>query len=295
MVEFRHVRYFIAVAEERNFSRAAERLHMAQSPLSAAIRQLEHEVGAELLERSSRGVTTTPAGAAFLDHARRIIESVDGAIAAARRAAAGELGTLRIAFSWSARFGTLPALAQAFAAREPDVTVITQEMWNADMPRALRSAAIDLAISLCPERDGELTYELLRREPMVAVLPERHPLAGRAELDLGALREEPFLMFPRELAPRLYDAMLEVCRRGGFEPTIGRRSFHSVSDTGIIATAGGVTLAPRSVGGSIPAAVCIPLSDPEAVLETYLVWLQHTRSPSLDRFRDVARSVFELG
>lgn len=294
MVELRHVRYFIAVAEERNFSRAAERLHMAQSPLSAAIRQLEHEVGAELLERGSRGVSPTPAGAVFLDHARRILENVDGALAAARRAAAGELGTLRVAFSWSARFGTLPAVAQAFATREPDVTVVTQEMWNADMPGALRSASIDLAISLCPERDGELSYERLRREPMVAVLPEGHPLADHAELEPSALRDESFLMFPRELAPRLHDAMLEVCRRGGFEPTISRRSFHSVSDTGIIAAAGGVTLAPRSVSGNIPGAVAVPLAEPEAVLETYLVWLEPMRSPTADRFREVAETVFGL-
>ena len=292
MIELRHLRYFVAVAEERNFSRAAERLHMAQSPLSAAVRQLEQEVETELLERSSRGVTTTPAGAAFLDHARRILESVDRAIAAARRAAAGQLGTLRIGFSWSVRFATLPALAQAFAVREPDVTVITQEMWNADMPGALRSAGIELAVSVCPERDGALAYELLRRETMVAVLPERHPLSDRSELDTQALRDESFLMFPRELAPRLHDAMLDVCRRGGFEPTIARRSFHSASDTGIIGSSGGVALAPQSVAGKLPAAVTIPLADPDAVLDTYLVWPQSLRSPAAERFREVARTVF---
>jgi DNA-binding transcriptional LysR family regulator len=182
MLELRHLRYFVAVAEERNFSRAAERLHMAQSPLSAAIRQLEQEIGAELLARGSRGVTMTAAGGVLLDRARRILEAVDGAITATRRAASGELGVLRIAFSWSARFGTLPALSQRFASGYPDVTVVTQEMWNADMPRALRSATIDLAISLCPERDSELAYELLRRERVVALTPEGHPLAGMAGL-----------------------------------------------------------------------------------------------------------------
>src|SRR5437588_6810683 len=137
MLELRHLRYFVAVAEERNFSRAAERLHMAQSPLSAAIRQLEQEVGAELLNRSSRGVTLTPAGDVLLDRALRILESVEGAVAAARRADSGELGTVRIGFSWSARFATLPTLAQRFAENHPDVTLVTQEMWNADMPAAL--------------------------------------------------------------------------------------------------------------------------------------------------------------
>ena len=106
MLELRHLRYFVAVAEERNFSRAAERLHMAQSPLSAAIRQLEQEIGAKLLSRGSRGVTTTPAGAVLLERARRLLEGVDGAVTATRRAADGELGALRIGFSWSARFAT---------------------------------------------------------------------------------------------------------------------------------------------------------------------------------------------
>jgi len=292
MLELRHLRYFIAVAEERNFSRAAERLHMAQPPLSVAIRQLEQEVGAELLARSSRGVTTTPAGAAFLDRARRILESIDGAIAAARRVAAGELGTLQIAFSWSARFDTLPALARAFAAREPDVTVITREIWNAEVPSALRSQSIDLAISLCPERAGELVYELLRREPAVAVLPRRHPLADRRELETAALRDEDFLLFPRELAPRLHDTMLEICRRGGFEPVIGHRSFHSTGDTGMFSASAGVSLAPASVAGHLHDAVAIPLADREAVLDTYLVWLDETDSPARDRFREIARDVF---
>ncbi len=197
MLELRHLRYFVAVAEERNISRAAERLHMAQSPLSAAIRQLEQEIGAELLARSSRGVTLTPAGDVLLRRSRRVLEEIDGAVAATRRAATGQLGTMRIGFSWSARFATLPTLAQRFAAGHPEVTIVTQEMWNADMPRALRSATIDLAMSMCPERDGQLAYELLRRERVVALLPKDHALAARSELDLRELNHETFLMFPR--------------------------------------------------------------------------------------------------
>jgi DNA-binding transcriptional LysR family regulator len=289
MVELRHLRYFIAVAEERNFSRAAERLHMAQSPLSAAIRQLEHEVGAELLARSSRGVSTTPAGEVLLEHARRILEAVDAAAAAVRRAASGELGTLRIGFSWSARFDILPTLAQAFAESLPDVTLITQEMWNADMPGALRSATIDIAICLCPERDRALRYELLHRDSVVALLPEAHRLARQSEIQLPALNGESFLMFPRDLAPRLYDALLDICRRAGFEPEVSRRAFHSAGDTGTLASSGGVALAPRSVSGNVPGAVAIPIADVDAALETFLIWQPDTRPPTADRFRELAR------
>lgn len=292
MIELRHLRYFVAVAEERNFSRAAERLHMAQSPLSAAIRQLEQEIGAELLSRSSRGVTTTPAGVVLLERARRVLEGVDGAVAATRRAAAGELGTLRVGFSWSARFSTLPALAQRFATEVPDVTLVTQEMWNADMPRALRSATIDAAVSVCPERERELAYELLRRERVAALVPERHRLANLDRVALADLANEEFAMFPRELAPRLYEALLAICRRGGFEPTISRRAFHSAGDTGTLASADAVALAPQSVSGQVPGVVALPLTEDDTVLETFLVWHEAAASATAQRFLALARNAF---
>jgi DNA-binding transcriptional LysR family regulator len=292
MFELRHLRYFIAVAEERSFSRAAERLHMAQSPLSAAIRQLESEIGTPLLDRGSRGVTKTIAGDVLLDHARRIVEAVDGAVAAARRAADGELGSIRIGFSWSARFATLPALAQRFAESHPDVTLITQEMWNADMPGALRSATIDLAISVCPERDGEIAYELLRREPVVALVPDGHRLAAQTQLDARELSGEEFLMFPRELAPRLHDALLEICRQAGFEPIVSRRAFHSAGDTGTLASSDAVALAPESVAGGVPGTVAVPLNPPDTVLETYLLCPEKSVSASGQGFRELARTIF---
>lgn len=294
MLELRHLRYFIAVAEERNFSRAAERLHMAQSPLSAAIRQLEHEIGAELLVRGSRGVTMTPAGDALLAHANRIVENVEGAIVATQRAAAGELGTLRIGYSWSARFDTLPALAQKFAAVHPDVTLITQEMWNADIAGALRTAAIDLAISLCPEPDSELDYQPLRREAVVVLVPDSHRLSRSDRVELRELRDEDYLMFPRELAPRLHDALFEICRRGGVEPTVSRRAFHSSGDTGTVASSGAVALAPASVTGGVAGAVALPLAEPDAVLETSLVWHREIESAPARNFRELAASVFAV-
>jgi DNA-binding transcriptional LysR family regulator len=288
VLELRHLRYFVAVAEERNFSRAAERLHKAQSPLSAAIRQLEHEIGAELLARSSRGVTLTQAGDVLLERARHILETVEGAVAAAQRAAAGELGTLRIGYSWSARFAILPGLAQQFAQLHPEVTLITQEMWNADMPGGLRRATIDLAISLCPERHGELDYLLLRRETVVILVPEGHRLSGESCVRLRDLSDEPYLMFPRELAPRLHDNLLEICHRAGVAPTLSRRAFHSAGDTGTVAASGADALAPESVTGGVPGAVAISLDEPDAVLETYLVWHKELDSAPAERFRELA-------
>ena len=218
MLELRHLRYFIAVAEELNFSRAAERLHMAQPPLSVAIRQLEQELGTDLFLRTTREVQLTDAGQAFLDGARRTLTELEHAESDAKRTAAGELGRLSVAFSWSARFEILPELGQAFRTNHPDVELRTEQMWNAKMPQALLSGEIDVAISLCPERVSECSYLTIRREPVAVVLAEAHPLAAAESTPLEALAAEQFLMFPRDLAPRLYDFMLGLCRRAGFEP-----------------------------------------------------------------------------
>src|SRR5919109_4411121 len=177
MVELRHLRYFVAVAEELNFSRAAQRMHMAQSPLSAAIRQLERDLGVELFVRTTREVSLTDAGRAFLQGARRTLADAERAAEDAKRAAAGELGQLRIAYSWSTRFETLPTLGRAFRAGHPDVEILGQEMWNARMPPAFGNGSIDVALSLCPEIAAELELAPIRRERLVALLPEAHPLA----------------------------------------------------------------------------------------------------------------------
>ena len=294
MVELRHLRYFVAVAEELNFSRAAERLHMAQPPLSVAIRQLEQEVGSELFLRTTREVKLTAAGHALLAGARRTLGEVDRSLAAARRAAAGELGSLRVGFSWSARFETLPALGQAFRASHPDVELLTEEMWNARMPDALRSGAIDLAVSICPEVDGELSYQPIRRESLVALLAGVHRLAGEPALGLGALAEEEFLLFPRELAPRLFDFFVAVCRRAGFEPRVRSESFHTGWELGVLGEVPVVALIPASVGRALPAGVvAVPVAGPEdARLETCIVSLGDGASPAAAAFAAVAGTLF---
>jgi DNA-binding transcriptional LysR family regulator len=293
MLELRHLRYFVAVAEELNFSRAADRLHMAQPPLSAAIRQLEQELGTELLLRTTREVRLTEAGRAFLDGARRTLAELERARSEAQRAAAGEIGQLRIGFSWSARFETLPTIGQAFRATHPDVSLLTEEMWNARMLPALRSGTIDLAVALCPEVASELSYLTLRSEPVVALLARSHPLAGRSEIDLRSLAEERFLMFPRELAPRLYEFMAGLCRRAGFEPIVRGESFHSGWELQILAEVEVVALAPASVALDLPEGITAAvIGDPSDRLDTALVWREHDRSATSEAFRDAARNAF---
>ena len=289
MLELRHLRYFVAVAEELNFSRAADRLHMAQPPLSAAIRQLEQELGTELLLRTTREVRLTEAGSAFLDGARRTLTELDRARSDAQRAAAGEIGQLRVGFSWSARFETLPAIGRAFRASHPDVSLLTEEMWNARMLPALRSGTIDLAVALCPEVAGEFSYLPLRSEPVIALLAQSHPLATRAEIELRSLADEGFLMFPRELAPRLYEFMTGLCRRAGFEPIVRGESFHSGWELQILADVDVVALAPASVAFDLPEGVAsVALAEPADQLDTAIVWRKDDPSPTNRAFRSAA-------
>jgi DNA-binding transcriptional LysR family regulator len=293
MLELRHLRYFVAVAEELNFSRAAERLHMAQPPLSAAIRQLEQELGTELLLRTTREVRLTEAGSEFLDGARRTLAELDRARSDAQRAAAGETGQLRVGFSWSARFEALPAIGRSFRLSHPDVSLLTEEMWNARMAPALRSGAIDLAVSLCPEIAGECSYVPIRSEPVIALLSNSHPLAGRQEIQLRELAAEGFLLFPRELAPRLYDFMIGVCRRAGFEPIVRGASFHSGWELQILADVDVVALAPGCVRSDLPEGIAAAvIADPPERLETAIMWRRDDPAPANRAFREVAQEVF---
>jgi DNA-binding transcriptional LysR family regulator len=291
--ELRHLRYFVAVAEELNFSRAARRLRMAQPPLSVAIRQLEQELGAELFVRTSHEVRLTEAGRALLDGARRTLAEADRAVAEARRAAAGEVGSVRLAFSWSARFETLPALGQAFRTERPDVALLTEEMWNARMASALRSGTIDVAVALCPEIAGELSYEPIRREAVVALLSAQHPLAGERAIPLEALAEESFVLFPRELAPRLHDVFIGLFRVAGFEPNVRSESFHAGWELGVLAELPVVAIVPESVRRGLPDGVAaVELSEPVDQLETDLVWRADDSSAAVAAFLEVARGVF---
>jgi DNA-binding transcriptional LysR family regulator len=282
------------VADELNFSRAAQRLHMAQPPLSAAIRQLERELGVELFTRTSREVKLTDAGRVFLLGAQRTLAEADRAVQDARSAAAGELGQLRIAYSWSVRFETLPVLGRALRASHPGIDLLAQEMWNARVAPALASGSIDVAISLCPEIAAELEIEPIRTEPLVALMPAAHPLADAGSISLSSLASEEFVLFPRELAPRLHDVFVAVYRHAGFEPRFRPESFHAGWDLGILGDIAAVALAPASVASGLPETiVAVAVSDPPDTLETCLVSRTDSRSPAVAACLAAARGLFQ--
>jgi DNA-binding transcriptional LysR family regulator len=294
MPELRHLRYFIAVAEELNFSRAAERLHMAQPPLSVAIRQLEQELGTRVFVRTSRDVRLTEAGMALLDGARRTLAEADAAVVAAQRAASGTVGSLRIGYSWSARFETLPALGRAFKDRHPEVELLAEETWNGRMPMALRGRTIDVAVALCPDVVGDLTYATVRSEHVIALLSSSHRLASEEAVGLDAFADDELLLFPRDLAPRLHDVLVGFCRAAGFEPAQRNESFHTGWTIGAWEPHA-VALVPQSVSRELPDGVAALAITPPELLETQVVWRNGDTSAIVAAFGEVATTVFASG
>src|SRR5271168_5203314 len=219
-VELRHIRYFLAVAEEQHFTRAAAKVGIGQPPLSQQIKDLEREVGAALFHRLAHGAELTEAGKAFLTGVKEMPLIAERASMAARRAARGETGSLRVGFTATATFNVVvPSAIRTFRRAYPEIYLTLEEANTTRLVSGLREGTLD-AVFLRPGTPdtGELQLRRLSEEPMVAALPKRHSAAGRQEIDLALLKNDPFLLFPREVAPTIYDTIVDACRKVGFEP-----------------------------------------------------------------------------
>ncbi|MET0591443.1 MAG: LysR substrate-binding domain-containing protein, partial [Polyangiaceae bacterium] len=224
MVELRHLRYFVAVAEERHFGRAARRLHIAQPPLSRQIHALEAELGFSLFDRSRRKVELTSAGDAFLVHARRVFETLEIGVSAARRAALGRSGRITIAYPSSVAFSGLYEILRVFHTRSPSVEVSLRELPPQEQIEALKDARIDVGFLRGPMHDDELASQEVQSEPLVVALPSGHALGARAKLALALLADEPFVSFPRHRGPAFFDFLMLLCHDAGFAPNIVREA-----------------------------------------------------------------------
>src|SRR6266536_81806 len=223
-MELRHLRYFLAVADELHFGRAAVRLHIAQPPLSRQVRQLEDELGFDLFVRTPRRVRLTDAGRAFRDEARSILARVAEAAAAARRVAQGEAGALAVGFVASATYALLPRLYRRFRERHPDIALALTEMSTAEQVEALRAGQIQVGLARPPVGDDTLAVEPLADEPLVAALPARHRLAASGPVALRALAREPFVLFPRQPRPGWIDVVQAACAAAGFRPAVAQEA-----------------------------------------------------------------------
>jgi DNA-binding transcriptional LysR family regulator len=268
-MELRHLRYFVAVAEEGHVTRAAERLGIQQPPLSQQIRALETELDAQLFHRKPRGVELTPAGRAFFDEAKAILARVGDAVAATKRAARGEAGRIGIGFTSSASFHPfVPRAIRAFRERHPLVALTLEESGTTELVDALRSEAIDAAFVRSPVGESaDLTVRPLLEEPMVAALPSGHPLSGTGNpLPLAAHAGEIFILYRRPVGPGLHDAIIAACDRAGFSPQIGQEAPRMLSTLSLVAAGLGVTLVPKSMSRLQVEGVAYRGLDPSAQL-----------------------------
>ena len=296
-MELRQLRYFIAVAEEGNFSRAAERLHVSQPPLSTQIKSLEGELGVRLLERSNRGVSLTAAGTVFFAETRAMLARVEHAKSKALRADRSDIGILSIGFVSIADYGILPPALKNFRSSAPLVEVQLHELTTDAQIRELRAARLDLGIALAPVDEPDLEFERLLREELVLAAPSGHPATkGDGAIDLRTLSKESFIVPPRDIAPGLYDLIISHCRAFGFAPRITQHARQMQTVIGLVSCGMGFALVPSSVRNLKRAGVQYrKLRGKAALVELGILRLRNADSALRERFADALRSAAAFG
>ncbi|WP_426077857.1 LysR substrate-binding domain-containing protein [Janthinobacterium sp. PSPC3-1] len=261
MIETRLLRQFIAVAEELNFRRAAERLHMAQPPLSQAILRLEQQLGYPVFERSNRKVGLTAAGTAFLATARQVLATLESGVAETRRVAQGSAGHLRLGFIQVTPYAHVLDALRQFRADFPDVHLSLREASTQELVELLEAGQLDVALLRAPGRSTPaLAFERLSGEAIMAALPAGHRLAGRPAVALSALQEEDFVASPRALGQGFHDQLASLCLHAGFVPQVVQRARRLQTVAGLVAAGFGVALLPASLAATLPiGAVMLPL------------------------------------
>ena len=284
-MELRHLRYFVAVAEELHFGRAAARLHMAQPPLSQQIKTLETELGVQLFHRTKRKVELTDAGRLFLPEARNTLAQATHAGDVARRAQHGEIGRLRLAFVTSAAQSVLPCIIRTFRAANPGVDVELMDMTPARQVEALDGGRIDVGFLRPPLARPEFVAAPVLKEPLVVALPAGHRAARQRRIKLQDLRSEPFVMFPREHGPGLYDLVLSLCRAAQFSPNVAYEANQMHTILAYVAGGLGVALVPASLMELQQAGVAYrALAAPRADVELAMVYPKRNDCSVLGQF-----------
>jgi DNA-binding transcriptional LysR family regulator len=287
--ELRQLRYFVAVAEEGNVTRAAARLHVAQQSLSQQIRTLEAQLGVTLFRRSTRGVELTDVGHVLLREARPVLAQAERAVDAVRRAASGEGGELRVGFLSSVANFLMPQIVRTFRERHPGVRLKTEDETIATLVAGIREGRLDAGVGR-PPRVDDLATEVVLSEPVAAVLPDGHPLAARDELTLGDLSDEPWVLTPRESWPPWHVGYDEDFARAGYRPRVVERGTTVQSLLALVAAGVGVTrlaLSSRSLRQS--GVTFVPLAGDEA--HVVVIWRPEAQNPALPAFREIARDV----
>jgi len=284
-MELRHIRYFLAVAAEKNFTRAAERVGIGQPPLSLQIRDLEREVGARLFHRIPQGAELTEAGKAFHDLVRNIPDHVERATQSARRTARGESGALAVGYTNSSALNPVFAAAlRSYRRAYPGVALSLEESQTPQLIDDLLDGQLDVVFVRPVEADAEhVKIRLISEEPLMAVMPSKHRAAKSTKLNLADLRDESFIL--HRYTPSLFDTVIAACRKAGFEPTLGPSVPQLVTIVQLVAAEVGVSLVPASLEAfQIKGVIFKELHDVSPKTRLSLAWRRTDTSPFLKNF-----------
>ena len=300
-MELRHLRYFVTLAEELHFGRAAEKLHIAQPPLSQQIRHLETELGFELFHRTKRSVQLTEAGQIFLIEAQQILKQLEQAIQLGRQTSRGELGQLVVGFISSAAYNILPYILRTFRTRVPQVRLDLHELTTREQLQQLQEGKIDVGFLRPPvEEDTFFCYEEVFAESLIVALPENHPqvnqpLLNQSLVNLQSLAMEPFILFPRSLAPGLYDLIISLCHQADFSPKVTQEAIQMQTIVSLVAGGMGVAIVPESLQNLQRTGVVyrnIESGTPKVTIVA--IWRKQESSPIVKRFLEIVREVQEI-
>ncbi|WP_263146743.1 LysR substrate-binding domain-containing protein [Pseudomonas sp. RIT-PI-AD] len=290
MIDFRQLRYFVALAEQLHFGRAARRLNLTQPPLSRQIAALEAELGTPLLIRNSRNVTLTPAGQRFHRHARQLLGDLDAAVRDTRSVALGEHGRLALGFTMLAAWNVLPPLLKHYTAAHPRVELALEEVLPRDLLQALLDGRVDVGLSFAGPLPEALRYQPLYREALCVALPREHPLSACEPVAVGDLRQEAFIAFPQATAPSLYRALMACCRDNGFEPRIALETHMQQTIVNLVAEGLGVALVPDSMRKLQLPGVVFRALDASPLVEQGMLWHAGNDNPCLPDLLACARA-----
>lgn len=295
-MELRHLRYFVVLAEELHFGRAALRLAITQPPLSFAIQSLEKELEVRLFERDNKRVSLTAAGEAYLAEARVILDRIERANDTARSVATGKLGRLDIGFTGSMVYRDVPQIVSRFFRQHPGIEVTLRELSSVEQIEGLRHGQLHAGFVNTTFVPEGLEGQALQEDAFVCCLPQGHRFAGREEIDLKELAGESFIMFVREISPTNYDNVIAICRKEGFEPQTTYAARQWLTIVALVANGLGVSLVPASIRRSGIAGACfVPIRSNEAHSSAYLLWHPEGKTPALDYFLNAAFKVLRTG
>jgi DNA-binding transcriptional LysR family regulator len=288
-MDVRFLRYFVAVAEELSFTRAAARLNMAQPPLSQQIRKLESQLGVNLFTRTKRRVEITEAGRLLLQQTQQALRAIEQGTVLAQRAGRGELGRLVLGFVEYMSYTVIPPILRAFRERFPEVDLVLRVFTNMQQLIALRSGQIDVSF-LRPPADGrDIRSQLLSHEHFVLAMPATHRLAHEAAVSIKQLANDMFIMYPRELGPTFHHEIFRFCERAGFSPKVALEVNRIHTAVGLVSSGIGVALVPGAVKRlHLDNVVYRPFRERAPTIDVLMAWHKERFSPLLQAFLDVA-------